>query len=152
LRSSILDLRSSKNLAFRELEAFTRALLTVLLTLFGAGIAREQSGLFELLTQLGVELEQRARDAVTHCAGLTSNAAAVDVDHHVEFVDRVGQLQRLADDHAKGFVLEVQIDGGAVDFEIAAAGTQINSRCSALPPSGSVILHFSHVLKSLLNS
>src|SRR5215813_14010250 len=94
LRSSILDLRSSKNLAFRELEAFTRALLTVLLTLFGAGIAREQSGLFELLTQLGVELEQRARDAVTHCAGLTSNAAAVDVDHHVEFVDRVGQLQR----------------------------------------------------------
>src|SRR5262245_24569772 len=82
-------------LAFRELEAFTRALLTVLLTLFGAGIAREQSGLFELLTQLGVELEQRARDAVTHRAGLASNAAAVDVDHHVEFVDRVGQLQRL---------------------------------------------------------
>src|SRR6266540_3808112 len=68
LRSSILDLRSSKKLAFRELEALTRALLTVLLTLFGAGVAREQSGPLELLAQLGVEFEQRARDAVTYLA------------------------------------------------------------------------------------
>src|SRR5215471_19774165 len=83
-------------LAFRELEALTRALLTVLLTLFGAGVTREQSGLLELLAQLGVEFEQRARDAVTHRAGLAGDAAAVDIDHHVEFVDRVGQLQWLA--------------------------------------------------------
>src|SRR5262245_44925185 len=99
LRFSILDLRSPKRLAFRELQALSRALLTVLLTLFGARVAREQSGPLELLPQLGVELDQRARDAVTHRAGLAGYAAAVDVDHYVEFVDRVGQLQRLADNH-----------------------------------------------------
>src|SRR5262249_11172633 len=110
----------------------------------------EQARLLELLTKLGVELEQRARDAVTHRAGLTGRAAAVNIDHHVEFVDSVGQLQRLADDHAQSFVLEVRIDGGAVDFAIAAAGTQVDARRSALPPSSSVILHLSHVLKSLL--
>src|SRR5262245_27472796 len=122
-------------LTFRELESLTRALLTVLFTLFGAGISREQAGLLELLPQLGVELEQRARDAVTHRAGLTGHPAAVDIDQHVEFVDRVGQLQRLADDHAKSFILEIRIESGAIDFEIAAAGTQVDARRSALPPS-----------------
>src|SRR5262249_61857926 len=89
-RFSILNPRkSSKSLAFRELEALAGAFLTVLLTLFGARIARQQAGLLELLTQFGVELQKGARDAVTHCAGLACHTATVNIDQHVEFVERV---------------------------------------------------------------
>ena len=44
-------------LAFGELEAFARALLTVLLSLMCASIAREKTELLELTAQFGVELE-----------------------------------------------------------------------------------------------
>ena len=48
---------ASKKLAFGELEAFTRALLTVLLSLMCARIAREKTELLELAAQFDIELE-----------------------------------------------------------------------------------------------
>jgi hypothetical protein len=44
-------------LAFGELEAFARALLTVLLSLMCASIAREKTELLELTAQFDIELE-----------------------------------------------------------------------------------------------
>src|SRR5690242_3459864 len=62
-------------LAFRELEAFTRALLAVLLALFGARVAGDEACAFQARAEFGVELHQRPRHAVAHGAGLTGLAA-----------------------------------------------------------------------------
>ena len=48
---------AEKRLAFGELEAFARALLTVLLSLMCASIAREKTELLELTAQFGIKLE-----------------------------------------------------------------------------------------------
>ena len=52
-----LRLALTVRLAFGELEALTRALLTVLLSLMCARIARKKTELLELTAQFGIELE-----------------------------------------------------------------------------------------------
>src|ERR1700749_2324001 len=74
-------------LAFRELEALARALLSVLLALL---FARDESGVLERGAEVGVELHQRARDAVGHRAGLARGASARDVYDDVELARGVG--------------------------------------------------------------
>jgi hypothetical protein len=135
----------SLELTFRELEALACALLAVLFTLFGAGIAREQSGFLELFAQLAVEFNQRAGNAVADCASLSCGAAAGNIDQHVEFRQRVGHLQRLADDHPQRFVLEIIVNRFAVDFECAGSRPQVNPCGRTLPASRSVVLNISHV-------
>ena len=46
--------------------------------------------LLERLAQLGVELDERARDAEPHRAGLPGDAAAGDRREHVELVGGLG--------------------------------------------------------------
>src|ERR1051325_12222021 len=67
--------QSAMLLSFRELEAFARALLTILLALFDARVARDQTGLLQCRAQVAVVLHQCPRDAVTNCACLSRRAA-----------------------------------------------------------------------------
>src|SRR3954451_6429695 len=87
----------ASGLALRELEAGPGALLSVLLALLHARIAREETGLLETLAELGIVDLQRARDAVADGAGLSRGTAAVDRDDDVELVRRLGERERLLD-------------------------------------------------------
>src|SRR6185369_6607339 len=81
-------------LALRELRRLARALQTRLLPLLGPRVAREQTRRAEELPVLGVDLEERASDAVRDRADLPGHAAALDLDHRVEAADRVGHAER----------------------------------------------------------
>src|ERR1700704_3420133 len=65
-------------LPFTELEAFARSRHAVFLTLFRAGIAREEPFVLEHLAELEVVLDQRAGNSEPHRAGLSRYAAAGD--------------------------------------------------------------------------
>src|SRR5215213_3982622 len=136
-------------LAFRELEALARALLAVLLAFLGAGVAGDEAGVLERGAEVGVELHQRARDAVAHGAGLAGRAAARDVDDDVELAGGVGERQRLADDHAERLVGEVLVEGLAVDLDLARARPKVDARGRSLAPPRSVILDVCHSSSSL---
>src|SRR3981081_1531701 len=56
-------LRPAATLTFTELEAFARSRHAVLLAFLGARIARQQAFVLQLLAQLEVVFDQRARDA-----------------------------------------------------------------------------------------
>src|SRR6266545_2113737 len=77
---------SSSLLPFTELEAFARSSHSVLLPLLGARVARQQPFVLQLLPQLTVVLDQRARDAQTHRPRLPRDAAAGDRRQDVELV------------------------------------------------------------------
>src|SRR2546421_9405900 len=127
-------------LAFRELEALARALLAVLLALLDARVACDEARLLQGGPEVGVKFHQRARDAVAHRAGLPGGAAARDVDEDVELRRRLGQLQRLAYDHAQRFVRKILIKRLASDLNLARAGAQIDARRRSLAPPRAVIL------------
>src|SRR5688572_16786979 len=142
----VSEFRGSKFLLLplRELEAFSSALLSVLLAFLDSGIAGDQTGVFKRLPQVAIILEQRASDAVTNRSRLAGRAAARDVDDEVELVRRFRQLQRLANDHAQRFIWEIPVERLVIDLDLAAAWPQIDSRGCRLSPSRSVILNFSH--------
>src|SRR5918911_1676275 len=135
-------------LSLRELEALARALLSVLLALLDAGVARHEARLLERAPEVAVELHQRARDAVADGSGLTRGAAARDVDDDVELVRRVGHLEGLADDYAQGLVGEVLLEGLAVDADFAGARTEVDARGRRLAPPRPVILDVCHSYSS----
>ena len=108
-------------LSLRKLETFPRALLPVLLALFDPRIASHQTRMFESWTKVGIELEQRSRDAVPDRARLSRRATAGHVDNEIKLACRFRQLQRLTNDHAQGFVREISVKRFAIDKEFAAA-------------------------------
>src|SRR5919205_1153576 len=128
-------------LALRELEAGPGAALAVLLALFHARVAREEAGFLEALAQLGVVDLQRAGDAVPDRAGLAARAAAVDDDDDVEAVVRLGQRERLLDDHLQHFVAEVLVQRAVVDRDRSRALTKVDARRRGLAPSRSVVFN-----------
>src|SRR6188472_3441603 len=107
----------SGKLSLRKLEAFAGALLAVLLAFLDARVARNQARAFERRSQIGVRLEQRARDAVANSACLSRRAAAGDVDYQVKLAGGFGQLQRLPNDHAQRLVWEVTLKRFAVHLD-----------------------------------
>src|SRR5207302_2786407 len=111
-----------------ELEARARALLAVLLALLLAGIAGQEPGRLEAVAQLAVVLEQGAGDAVADGAGLPGAAAAFDGGDDVELLRRLGEQQRLLDDHLQDFVREVVVQRAAVDLHDARAGADVDAR------------------------
>src|SRR6185436_13074953 len=90
-----------------------------LLPLHFARVAGHESRFLEHPFQARVVLDERAGDAVAHGARLARLAAAVDVDADVEARERVGELQRLAHDHAPRLAREELVDGPAVDRDRA---------------------------------
>jgi hypothetical protein len=76
-------------LPLRELEAFSRSRLSVFLAFLHARIAREKPFFPQKATQLSTELDQGARDAMLHCAGLPVHAATFNSNMNIEFVEGV---------------------------------------------------------------
>ena len=68
----------------RELEAFASALLPILLPFLDARVARDQAGLLQRGTQVGIVFEQRARNAVANRARLSRRSAAADINQNVK--------------------------------------------------------------------
>src|ERR1700733_6563934 len=64
-------------LPLAELEAPTRAFLSVLLALLHARIARQKTILAQRRTQLRIQLRERSSNAHTHRSGLPAYAAAL---------------------------------------------------------------------------
>ena len=88
--------------------------------------------MFEGWTKVSIKLEQRSRDAVPDRARLARRTTTRYVDDEVEFVCGFSQLQRLTNDHPQRFVREVAIERFVVDFDFAAAGSQVNSAVADL--------------------
>jgi hypothetical protein len=109
-------------LPLRELEAFSRSRLPVLLAFFHARIARQKSFLLQYSTKLRTEFNQGPRDAVLYSAGLAVHTPAIDSDNNVEFVQGIGCFQGPLHQHAVGFIEEVLFQGSIVDSEGARTG------------------------------
>src|SRR5215831_1239954 len=88
-------------LSFRELEAFTSALLPVFLPLFDARVACDQSRMLQRGPQIGVVFDQRAGNAVPDCACLSCRAATGHVCQYIKFVRSLSQVQGLPNNHAQ---------------------------------------------------
>src|SRR5574341_1367480 len=103
-----------------ELEPGAGALLSVLLALLDARVARQEAGLLELDAQLGVVLAERSRDRVSDGARLGGHAAAVDRGYDVELVVRLRHRERLLDDLLQGLdASEVVVEPARVELELA---------------------------------
>jgi hypothetical protein len=118
--------------------------LSVLFAFLDSRIAGYKTGVFESWTKVGVEFEQRSRDAVSDRSGLARWTTASDVDNQIKLVRGFSQLQGLTNDHSQRFVGEVTIERFVINLDFAGAGSQVNSgRCRFTPPC-SVILNISH--------
>ena len=76
-------LGTRSGLTLGELELGARALLTVLLALLHARVAREEATFTERLVNRLVRLLEAARDAEANRAGLAGGATAVHLDDHI---------------------------------------------------------------------
>src|SRR5580698_542222 len=130
-----------KSLALRELEPLTGALLSVLLALLRASVARKQPFGLQRLAQFGIELDQCAGDAHLHRIGLRAHAAALHGGKHVEGRQELGQHQRTNRRNPLLFGHEIDLKTLAVYLEVAAAWAQKHTRDRRLPSSRSVILN-----------
>src|SRR6478609_2260838 len=101
-----------KRLTLGELEALAGAGLAGLLALFFAGVTGEVTGLLQGDAELGIELQQRAGDAMGHGARLAADAATGDIHKDVELVLRVR-----SDERGDGAAHEVVVR--EIDFELA---------------------------------
>src|SRR5688572_10463981 len=135
---------------FRVLLAPPRLVQSDLLSLDLARVARHQPDRAELRLQSCIILDQRARDAVAHCAGLAALAAAVYVDQDVERRRLLDQLERLAHDHAPGLAAEELVHRLAVDNDVALAGLQEHACDGSLAPPGAVVVVADHQISRAL--
>jgi hypothetical protein len=121
---------TNHRLPFRELEAFSRSRLPVLLTFLHARIAGQESGLFQNASQLVAEVTQRARDAMLHRSRLSVHTATLNEDDEIKFFQGIRSLKRLLHDHSIDFIEEVLFEGLVIDFDVSRAGPEeYASRC-----------------------
>src|SRR5574339_1184229 len=128
-------------LPFAELEALARPLLSVLLALLDARVARQESRLLQPLPQFDVVLDERPCDAEPEGAGLAGDAAAGDRREHVEFIGRFGDGQRLLDLGAERLGGEGLLDRLAIDDDAARAGAEEDAGGGCLAAARAVILN-----------
>src|SRR6476619_7090283 len=108
-----------KTLSLTELEPGPRSALPVLLAFLHAGIPRDEPLLLQLLSQLGVVVGQRARDAVPDGARLSRRPAAGHRHVDVEALRRLRREEGLLDHHLEDVVREVVVEGTLVDRDLA---------------------------------
>src|SRR5258708_21099728 len=113
-------------------------------------VARHQTRGAERRFQCCIILDQRARYAMAHGAGLAALAAAVDVHQDVKTGQVLGQLERLAHHHAAGLAAEERIHRLAVHHERALAGLQEYAGHGALAPPGAVVIIADHQISRFL--
>src|SRR5579862_1996117 len=137
----MLQATSLQKLALRELEALSRALLSVFLALFASRIATDKAFRLQFLAQLCIELHQRAGDAQLHGIRLTAHAAAQNAGDHVERCTRFRRCQRSLRRRALCRGHEIFVKGTPVHLEIAGARTQVNPGNRRLTASRPVVLN-----------
>src|SRR3954447_20840488 len=111
-------------LALAELRALARLLEAGFLALLRTRVAREEAPALEFATEVGVGLEQRARDAVAQGAGLGAHAAAVHPGDDVHPVLVADRFERLADRALQRGAREEDIERLAVDRVRPVAGLE----------------------------
>src|SRR4051812_11740674 len=126
-------------LALAELRTLARLLEAGLLALLRTRVAREEAPALELATEVGVGLEQRARDAVAQGAGLGAHAAAVHPGDDIHAVLVADGLQRLADRALEGRAREEVVHRLAVDRVRAVAGLEDDARLRGLALAGRLV-------------
>src|SRR5690606_24326350 len=130
--------------ALGELRGAAGLVQADLLALDLAGVAGHEAGLAQVGLQRLVVLDQRAGDAQADRTGLAGGAAAGGGDDDVELVDRLGQLERLAHDHARGLAAEELVQRTAVDGDVATALAQEHAGGGGLATASAVVLSGSH--------
>ena len=108
-------------LTLAELELTTCTGLTGLLTLNLAGIAGEETGLFQSRAHLGVDFAQSACDTQTSGLGLTLDATAIEVDGDVLVLGSIGSQQRLLHLILENFEGEIGGEFLAIDGNLTLA-------------------------------
>src|SRR5690606_19115655 len=130
----------SRPLALGVLRTLARLAQTDLLALDLAGVAGHETGLAQRATQGFVVGDQCAGDAMANGAGLTGDAATQNGDVDVELLGVLGQFQRLANHHARGFTTEEVLQGAVVDGDLASTRTQEDASGSGLATASAVVL------------
>src|SRR5215213_1799137 len=121
-------------LTLAELRGLAGLVEAGLLALDLAGVAGEEALPLERHAQLGVDLDERARDTVPDGSGLAARAAAVDADAEVVLAVEAGGLQRGHRERPVQQTREVLLDRAAVDPRLPVAGAEDDARdrCLAL--------------------
>jgi len=135
-----VDTEREDVLPFGELEALAGALLTVLLPLMSASVARKQTESLQFTAELGVELNQRAGNAEACCAGLTADPAAIGENQNIETVSQFRGEQRLAHVGTGRLVDEIVFKRPMIDRNLTFTGPEEDTRCCGFPSSGSQLL------------
>ena len=133
-------LKRRKQLAFGELEPFTSSFLTVFLALVLAGITSEKTSLFELRTQLSIELDERPGDSETDRVCLTGNSTAMGKNHHVEFIAHLSDEKSLPHRNLKSLGRKILIERAAVHGDVAFTRPQKYTGDRRLAPAGPEVL------------
>src|SRR3954454_21343394 len=134
------------NSALAELRPLAGLLQTGLAALLDPGVAGEEAAPLEVAAELGVDLGQRAGNAVADRPGLAADAAAVDADADVDVALVAGDHERLLDDRLVQGPREELLEVTLVDFDLAVAGQDGDAGDRALAFAGgkeaSAFLHF----------
>ena len=93
-----------------------------------------------------IVIDQSASNTVTDCAGLTGFTTAANIDIDVECLEVVGEDERLTNDHAAGFAVDVLIKRTAVDFDLAGAALHEDASNGALAAASAVVVISNHFL------
>ena len=111
----------AKRLALRELERLARLGAAVLLALHSTGVAGQEAALLQHAAQIGLEIRQRLRDAVTHGTRLARQTAAGNRADDVVLAGTGCCDQRLLDQHAEHRTGEIDFDVAGIDGDLAGA-------------------------------
>ena len=125
-------------LPLAELEAPTRAFLSVFLAFLHARIARKETILAQRRTQFRIQLRERASDAHTHGSSLPAYAAALDLRLHLDLVEHLGEFQRLNGGRVSSHVSEVILHGPSVHRKQGRPDLDIHASHRFPPASGAV--------------
>ena len=127
-------------LALGELRRAAGFVQTDFLALDFAGVTRHETGFAQRGFKRFIVFDERTSETEADCTGLTGDTAAFDGDEHVELVVELGQFERLAHDHARGFATKKGIERLAVHLNAAFAGAQEHTRSGGFAAAGTVLL------------
>src|SRR5690606_33254533 len=117
-----------------------------LLALDLARVAGHEARRAQLALERLVVFDQRAGDAQADRTGLAGGAAAAGGDEDVERFGVLGQLERLAHDHARGLATEELVQRTVVDGDLAGTAAQEHAGGGGLATAGAVVLSDCHDL------
>src|SRR6266511_5765616 len=127
-------------LPLRELRRLASLVQAGLLALDDACVAREEAGALQRDAELGIGVDEGARDAVPNGAGLPARPTAVHAHPDVVATLEVRDLQRRKCELLVDRPREVLLDRPAVEPRRAVAGTQDHARDGRLALTGPLIL------------